>query len=298
MLPAIDFDYEPVFEADQINDEIADRNLASKLQTLQLPSRSRNHNLASASVGVPRMRSRTAALPRFDFLAHPPSPGLPTSLQTAAGANRPLPQGERPRACGRGRDGHQRCGFPSPPCGRGLFALASEASLGAKGEGAPVLDEDHAPRHPDAPVRSVRTLAGIGPKLAETLGRLLDARRAARRVSSISCSISRSASSTAAGKPGIALAAEGAIVTLKVRVDRHAPPPRGNKRIPYRVFAHDDTGEIGPRLLPCPRRLPREAAAHRRDALRPAVPSNGSTAARRWSIPTTSSARRISPRCR
>jgi hypothetical protein len=36
---------------------------------------------------------------------------------------------------GRG-DYAQRFGFPLSPCGRGLRALASEASLGAKGEGA------------------------------------------------------------------------------------------------------------------------------------------------------------------
>ncbi|RVD40977.1 ATP-dependent DNA helicase RecG, partial [Mesorhizobium sp. M4B.F.Ca.ET.019.03.1.1] len=45
-------------------------------------------------------------------------------------------------------------------------------------------------------------------------------------------------------RPGIALAAEGAIVTLDVRIDRHQPPPRGNRSVPYRVYAHDDTGEI------------------------------------------------------
>ncbi|MBE0694405.1 MAG: ATP-dependent DNA helicase RecG, partial [Aquamicrobium sp.] len=45
-------------------------------------------------------------------------------------------------------------------------------------------------------------------------------------------------------RPGIAYAAEGAIVTLEVRIDRHQPPPRGNRSVPYRVYAHDDTGEI------------------------------------------------------
>lgn len=45
-------------------------------------------------------------------------------------------------------------------------------------------------------------------------------------------------------RPGIALSAEGQIVTLEVRVDRHQPPPRGNRSVPYRVYAHDDTGEI------------------------------------------------------
>ncbi|RVA73241.1 ATP-dependent DNA helicase RecG, partial [Mesorhizobium sp. M7A.F.Ca.CA.001.08.2.1] len=45
-------------------------------------------------------------------------------------------------------------------------------------------------------------------------------------------------------RPGIAGSAEGQIVTLDVRIDRHQPPPRGNRSVPYRVFAHDDTGEI------------------------------------------------------
>ena len=45
-------------------------------------------------------------------------------------------------------------------------------------------------------------------------------------------------------RPGIAFAAPGAIVTLDLRIDRHQPPPRGNRSVPYRVFGHDDTGEI------------------------------------------------------
>ena len=45
-------------------------------------------------------------------------------------------------------------------------------------------------------------------------------------------------------RPGIAGSAEGQIVTLDLRVDRHQPPPRGNRSAPYRIFAHDDTGEI------------------------------------------------------
>jgi ATP-dependent DNA helicase RecG len=42
----------------------------------------------------------------------------------------------------------------------------------------------------------------------------------------------------------IALAPEGAIVTLEVTVDRHQPSPRGRSNVPYRVFAFDETGEI------------------------------------------------------
>ena len=45
-------------------------------------------------------------------------------------------------------------------------------------------------------------------------------------------------------QPGIALSPEGAIVTIKGFVDRHQPPPRGNASVPYRVFIHDDTGEL------------------------------------------------------
>ena len=45
--------------------------------------------------------------------------------------------------------------------------------------------------------------------------------------------------------PEIAFAAEGAIVTLKVRVDRHQPSPQGRPNVPHRVFCHDETGEIG-----------------------------------------------------
>lgn len=45
-------------------------------------------------------------------------------------------------------------------------------------------------------------------------------------------------------RPGVAGGAEGAIVTLELRVDRHQPSPRGRKNVPYRVYAHDETGEI------------------------------------------------------
>jgi ATP-dependent DNA helicase RecG len=93
--------------------------------------------------------------------------------------------------------------------------------------------------------RPVTSLAGIGPKLALTLRKLIrspDPDTEPRVVDLLFhlpvAIIDRSR------QPGIALAPEGAIVTLKVRVDRHQKPPRGNRRIPYRVFCHDDTGEI------------------------------------------------------
>lgn len=45
-------------------------------------------------------------------------------------------------------------------------------------------------------------------------------------------------------QPGIARAPQGAIVTITARVDRHQVPPRGNRNVPYRVFLHDETGEL------------------------------------------------------
>lgn len=91
--------------------------------------------------------------------------------------------------------------------------------------------------------RPVTSLAGIGPKLGVVLAKLLGTGEDEPRVVDLlfhlpAALIDRSK------QPGIAKASEGQIVTLKVRIDRHQPPPRGNKRIPWRVFAHDDTGEI------------------------------------------------------
>src|SRR5690606_4488603 len=45
-------------------------------------------------------------------------------------------------------------------------------------------------------------------------------------------------------RPEVAYAPEGAIVTLKLTVDRHQPPPRGGQNVPSRVFAFDETGQI------------------------------------------------------
>ncbi|MBB4302292.1 ATP-dependent DNA helicase RecG [Rhodobium orientis] len=92
--------------------------------------------------------------------------------------------------------------------------------------------------------RSLQSLEGIGPKLEKTLGKLLvgsGAEREARILDLVfhlpAAAIDRSL------QPGIAKAPEGAIVTLKAWVDRHQPTPR-HSRAPYKVFCHDETGEI------------------------------------------------------
>ncbi len=93
--------------------------------------------------------------------------------------------------------------------------------------------------------RPVTSLAGVGPKLALTLRRLLSGSEAGEppRVVDLLFHLP-AALIDRRNQPGIALSPEGAIVTLRIRVDRHQKPPRGNRRVPYRVYGHDDTGEI------------------------------------------------------
>jgi len=92
--------------------------------------------------------------------------------------------------------------------------------------------------------RPVSSLDGVGPKIAVALGRLVGPAEAGEpRVVDLLFHLPV-ALIDRTNQPGIALSPEGAIVTLKVRVDRHQKPPRGNRRIPYRVYCHDDTGEI------------------------------------------------------
>ena len=92
--------------------------------------------------------------------------------------------------------------------------------------------------------RPVTSLAGIGPKTGAALSRLLDPPEGEEaRVVDLLFHLPV-ALVDRRNQPGIALAPEGAIVTLKVRIDRHQKPPRGNRRMPYRVFAHDDSGEV------------------------------------------------------
>ena len=91
---------------------------------------------------------------------------------------------------------------------------------------------------------SVASLSGVGPKLAQLLASLLGREDAddARVVDLLFLApfhlIDRR------NQPGIALSQQGALVTITGRVDRHQPPPRGKSNLPYRVFVHDETGEL------------------------------------------------------
>ena len=89
------------------------------------------------------------------------------------------------------------------------------------------------------------SLDGVGPKVASMIEKVVPADLTERRARAVDLLfllphgvIDRR------NRPGIAHAAEGSIVTLEVRIDRHQPPPPGNRAVPYRIYAHDDTGEV------------------------------------------------------
>ncbi|MEM9733244.1 MAG: ATP-dependent DNA helicase RecG [Pseudomonadota bacterium] len=91
----------------------------------------------------------------------------------------------------------------------------------------------------------VTSLAGIGPKLAVILTKLLRGGDG-KQIAPVADLLFHMPSGMVDRRhqPAIMDALEGQLVTLKVRVDRHQPPPRGNNRVPYRVMVHDDSGEL------------------------------------------------------
>jgi len=88
----------------------------------------------------------------------------------------------------------------------------------------------------------VTSLPGVGPKQDKLLRYLLGRDETPRLVDLLlhlpSQVIDRRA------RPKIRDASPGTIVTLEVMVDRHRPPPPRNHRVPYLVYASDDTGDV------------------------------------------------------
>ncbi|TLP49113.1 ATP-dependent DNA helicase RecG [Cohaesibacter sp. CAU 1516] len=100
------------------------------------------------------------------------------------------------------------------------------------------------PSHLNSYFASLMSLKGVGPKIAQAFAKLLrgDVLLEARRIDLLLHMpvgvIDRSLQSDLATAP------EGAIVTVKVTIDKHLPPPRNNRRVPYRILAHDETDDL------------------------------------------------------
>ena len=91
----------------------------------------------------------------------------------------------------------------------------------------------------------VSNLSGIGPKLEKALTRLFLGSEAGEtaRISNLLFHIPHSIIDRR-NQPEITAAQHGAIVTLKVHVDRHQPSPPARKNVPYRINVHDKSGEL------------------------------------------------------
>ncbi|MCK0208562.1 ATP-dependent DNA helicase RecG [Starkeya koreensis] len=88
---------------------------------------------------------------------------------------------------------------------------------------------------------AITGLSGIGPKLAKPFGRLLG-REGEPRLLDLLMHLPASTIDRRA-RPTLAEVVPDTVVTLELVVDRHVPTPRGS-RAPYRVYAHDETGDI------------------------------------------------------
>ena len=91
----------------------------------------------------------------------------------------------------------------------------------------------------------VSSLSGVGPKLEKALTRLFHGSDSGEpaRICDLLFHIPHSIIDRR-NQPAIVEALNGTIVTLKVHVDRHQPSPPGRKNVPYRVYVHDDSGEM------------------------------------------------------
>ncbi|MEN0000941.1 MAG: ATP-dependent DNA helicase RecG [Pseudomonadota bacterium] len=91
----------------------------------------------------------------------------------------------------------------------------------------------------------VTRLEGVGPKTGLAMANLLPtpAGQDEPRVASLLFHLPH-AIIDRTKRPTIMAAVPGDIVTLGLRVDRHQPTPKHVPRAPYRVFCHDESGEI------------------------------------------------------
>lgn len=90
---------------------------------------------------------------------------------------------------------------------------------------------------------SIRSLSGIGPKLAPLFDRLLAPQGSEARLIDILLHLPHNAVDRRLSGP-LAETKAGQVGTFEVRVLAHKPSPPGRARVPYRVFTEDDTEDL------------------------------------------------------
>jgi ATP-dependent DNA helicase RecG len=88
---------------------------------------------------------------------------------------------------------------------------------------------------------SLTSLPGVGPKLEKLYARLLD--REAPRVVDLLFHLPSGAIDRRA-RPKLCDVQSGQVITVAVTVDKHRPSPPHRSRAPYRIYTHDDTGDL------------------------------------------------------
>ena len=93
--------------------------------------------------------------------------------------------------------------------------------------------------------RPVTSLTGVGPRLSQIMVKLFPHLPESVEPRLIDLILHKPAGLIdRRTQPGITNAVPGEIATFKVTIDEHRPPPRGNRRVPYRVGVHDETGDL------------------------------------------------------
>src|SRR5215471_14375402 len=162
----------------------------------------------------------------------PPSPRIqPLARKVRSGTHRGL-QRQKP---GRGRAAYIEA-WPSHVSRR--FAQACIASK--------LRARQHALMRPlilNPLFASLTSLPGVGPKLEKLYAYLFD--REAPRVVDLLFHLPSGVIDRRA-RPKLRDALPDQIVTVAVTVDKHRPSPPHRSRAPYRIYAHDDTGDLTP----------------------------------------------------
>ncbi|WP_435668883.1 ATP-dependent DNA helicase RecG [Maritalea sp.] len=91
---------------------------------------------------------------------------------------------------------------------------------------------------------SVSTIKGIGPQLSSLMAGFFGAPENQDAILLDILMHMPSGIIDRRQQPGVQFAQPGTISTFLLHVDKHFPPPRHNNRIPYRIEAHDESGEI------------------------------------------------------
>jgi ATP-dependent DNA helicase RecG len=91
---------------------------------------------------------------------------------------------------------------------------------------------------------SLHAIKGVGDKLAALLTRFFGAPEGQEAIVLDVLMHMPSGVVDRRRQVGIAEAYLNQVVTLRLHIDRHQPPPRGKPHVPHRVFAHDETGDI------------------------------------------------------